>query len=158
VLGVLISDQERNTASLIPGLGHLPIIGHLFGNNDGSETKSEIVLAVTPRIIRDVPVSPTENKQIFSGTANMVRERPILADPLKELKVSGTFGVGNPGAAVPMTLPPPMQPGGPMPGEVGGQVLFNAAPQQPVETPSMPTTGNLLPTPPPMIMRPPPSN
>lgn len=159
VLGGLISDQERNTASLIPGLGHLPIIGRLFGNNDGSDTKSEIVLAVTPRIIRDVPVSPAETKQIFSGTANMVRERPILADPLKELKVSGTFGgSGSAGGAVPVAFPPPMQPGSPLPSEGGGQALFNAAPQQPVDQQSMPNTGNLLPTPPPMIVRPPPSN
>lgn len=159
VLGGLISDQDRNTASLIPGLGHLPIIGRLFGNNDGSDSKSEIVLAVTPRIIRDVPVSPTENKQIFSGTANMVRERPILADSFKELKVSGTIGgSGNAGTATPIAFPSPMPQSSPPPPEGGGQVLFNAAQQQPAEAPAMPSTGNLLPTPPAMIVRPPPSN
>ncbi|WP_341922217.1 secretin N-terminal domain-containing protein [Polaromonas sp. YR568] len=153
VLGGLISDQDRNTASLIPGLGHLPIIGRLFGNNDGSDTRSEIVLAVTPRIIRDVPVASLESREIFSGTANMVRERPILADPVGELKVTGTFG-GNAGPARAATfqgLPPPTEAGAP---PSSGQVLFNPQPAQPTAT--MPETGSLLPTPPPMYVRPPP--
>lgn len=159
VLGGLISDQERNTASLIPGLGHLPIIGRLFGNNDGSDSKSEIVLAVTPRIIRDVAVSPAESRQIFSGTANMVRERPILADPITELKVSGTFG-GSGGAGATITAPPfpgGMPQGGTVSAPSSGQVLFNAAPEQ-QPAPTLPSGGNPLPAPPPMFVRPPPSN
>lgn len=150
VLGGLISDQDRNTASLIPGLGHLPIIGRLFGNNDGSDSRSEIVLAVTPRIIRDVPVASLESREIFSGTANMVRERPILADPVTELKVTGTFG-GNAGPVRAVTfqgVPPPAEAAPPS----SGQVLFNPQPAQP--TAPMPETGSLLPTPPPMFVRP----
>lgn len=160
VLGGLISDQERNTASLIPGLGHLPIIGRLFGNNDSGDTRSEILLAITPRIIRDIPTTTADARQIYSGTANMVRERPILADPVSELKVSGTFGGGNTGQV-------PVISGGQQPfaGQAGapgmpttpsaGQVLFNpaASPAAP-----MPESGALLPAPPPMIMRPPPVN
>lgn len=156
VLGGLISDQERNTASLIPGLGHLPIIGKLFGNNDKGDTRSEIVLAITPRIIRDIPTTTADARQIYSGTANMVRERPILADPVSELKVSGTFG-GNAGQAP--VISGSQQPFAGQAGAPGvpaapsaGQVLFNpaASPAAP-----MPESGALLPTPPPMIMRPP---
>ncbi|MEQ1659711.1 MAG: type II and III secretion system protein, partial [Hylemonella sp.] len=153
VLGGLISDQDRNTASLIPGLGHLPIIGRLFGNNDGTDVRSEIVLAITPRIIRDVPVASLETREIFSGTANMVRERPILADPVTELKITGTFG-GNASPARAATfqgLPPPTEAGAP---PSSGQVLFNPQPAQPAA--AMPETGSLLPTPPPMYVRPPP--
>lgn len=160
VLGGLISDQERNTASLIPGLGHLPIIGRLFGNNDGTDSKSEIVLAVTPRIIRDVAVSPAESRQIFSGTANMVRERPILADPITELKVSGTFGSsGSAGTTITApAFPGGMPPGGAVPAAPSGQVLFNAMPAQQPAPMVLPSGGNPLPAPPPMVVRPPPSN
>src|SRR5206468_2885066 len=79
ILGGLISDEDRNTASKIPGLGHLPVVGRLFGNNEGTGTKREIVLAITPRIVRNLPDRSTELRNIFSGTLNTMRERPILA-------------------------------------------------------------------------------
>lgn len=93
VLGGLITDQDRNTASKIPGLGHLPIIGRLFGNNDGSDTSSEIVLAITPRIIRNLPASDPEVRMIFSGTVNVPREKPILAEPITQVR-AGSFAPG----------------------------------------------------------------
>lgn len=92
ILGGLITDEDRNAASKIPGLGHLPLIGRIFGNNSGTSNRSEIVLAITPRIVRNLAVRTPEVRSIFSGTYNTVRERPILADPVGQLKVGGTFG------------------------------------------------------------------
>lgn len=98
ILGGLITDEDRNTASKIPGLGHLPFIGRIFGNNAGSATRTEIVLAITPHIIRNLASRAPDIKSIFSGTLANPREMPILADPVKDLKLKGTFG--SPGAAV----------------------------------------------------------
>ena len=98
ILGGLISDHAQNSADLLPGLGHLPIVGKLFGNNSGSTTRSEIVLAVTPHIIRDLPARAPEVKRIYSGTYNSIRERPILADAVTQIKVSGGLS-GDPAAA-----------------------------------------------------------
>lgn len=92
ILGGLITDQDRNTASKIPGLGHLPIVGRLFGNNAGTSGRSEIVLAITPRIVRNLAIRDADVKNIFSGTYNVVREKPILADPVSAMKITGTFG------------------------------------------------------------------
>lgn len=91
ILGGLITDQDRNTASKIPGLGHLPVVGRIFGNNAGTTGRSEIVLAITPRIVRNLAVRDADVKNIFSGTYNVVREKPILAEPVSGLKVLGTF-------------------------------------------------------------------
>lgn len=90
ILGGLITDSDRNTASKIPGLGHLPVVGRIFGNNLTNGGKSEIILAITPRIVRNLPQRTPEVKQIFSGTLNTVREKPILADPITELKLVGS--------------------------------------------------------------------
>lgn len=145
VLGGLISDQDRNTASLVPGLGHLPIVGKLFGNNDGTTSRSEIVLAITPRILRDVAAPTPDTRSIFSGTANMVRDRPILAEPLQVLRVQDRAGVVPPAGAgrTPAAATPDAR--------LQGQ--GNAAPtQQPATaTPAPPPTA--LPVPPPMINR-----
>lgn len=163
ILGGLINDQDRNTASKIPGLGHLPVVGRIFGNNDGTDSRSEIVLAITPRIVRNLPVHTPDVKSIFSGTANMLHERPILADPVKQLKIFGTFGgtftenaASNnaPGGTRTMAMP---NQGGPT-GSSGqtGQPIFNPMPSAaPAASGSTATSGGaLLPPTPPMFVRP----
>lgn len=147
ILGGLITDEDRNTASKVPGLGHIPIIGRLFGNNAGTSVRSEIILAITPRIVRNLAVRTPDVRSIFSGTFNAVRERPILADPIERLKVSGTFGAegGSAGATASSTS------------SGGAGVLINPA-AAPVQN-SVPkfSTGQQgarpLSTPPPMAIR-----
>lgn len=149
VLGGLISDQDRNTASLIPGLGHLPIVGKLFGNNDGTTSRSEIVLAITPRILRDVPAPTPDTRNIFSGTANMVRDRPILAEPLQVLRVQERAGVVPPATAAPSAQPAATAP---------AQPPAAAPAQAPAATAPPPPPSTALPPPPPMINRNPRTN
>jgi len=52
ILAGLIADEERNAATKVPGLGDLPLLGRLFSNNSDQLNKTEIVLLITPRIIR----------------------------------------------------------------------------------------------------------
>ncbi|MDB5870671.1 MAG: gspD [Ramlibacter sp.] len=143
ILGGLITDQDRNTASKIPGLGHLPVVGRLFGNNDGSDSRSEIILAITPRIVRNIADQSPEARSIFSGTFNVLREKPILAEPIPQLRVPASVGTApGPGVAVPLTVSP---------AAVGG-VLFNPATAPSVAPAAPPATS--LPAPPPMFVRP----
>ncbi|MHB0975274.1 MAG: tetratricopeptide repeat protein [Thiobacillus sp.] len=52
VLAGLISDEDRSSASKIPGLGDLPLLGRLFSNHHDERNKTEIVLLITPRVLR----------------------------------------------------------------------------------------------------------
>jgi hypothetical protein len=54
ILAGLISDEERTSAARLPGLGDLPIVGKLFSSERGSTNKTEIVLLITPRIVRNL--------------------------------------------------------------------------------------------------------
>lgn len=143
VLGGLISDQDRNLASKIPGLGHLPILGRLFGNNDGTEQRSEIVLAITPRIVRNFAQQSPDARNIFSGTLNGLRDRPILAEPVQQAR-PGVSAVNPSTAAGAVTQTPP------------SPVLLNPASSasQGVQPAPAPNAGP-LPAPPPMYVRPP---
>lgn len=153
ILGGLITDEDRNTAAKVPGLGHIPFLGRLFGNNSGTSNRSEIILAITPRIIRNLAVRTPDVKSIFSGTFNAIREKPILVDPVEKLTVSGTFGGASaPGATTtnaPMAAP-------------AGGVLINPAPARAptsgTTTPNrigpQPVPGQPLMPPPPMAARP----
>ncbi|MFN3567096.1 MAG: secretin N-terminal domain-containing protein [Burkholderiaceae bacterium] len=90
ILGGLISDQDRNTASKVPGIGQLPILGRLFSNDNGTHTKSEIVLSITPRIVRSAATADANLRDVYSGTEAAVRETPLRLDPVGS--VSGSAG------------------------------------------------------------------
>jgi len=143
ILGGLISDEDRNTASKIPGLGHLPVVGRLFGNNQGSGTKSEIILAITPHIVRNLPDRAPEARNIFSGTLNVMRDKPILAEPPSQLKLAPAGGAPSVSPA-PLTLPAVATPLAPPPNlnvaPAASGVLFNAVPVPPNAAPPPPAS------------------
>ena len=52
MLAGLIRDDERNVLSGIPGLSSLPLIGRLFAYNKTETQETDIILTLTPHIIR----------------------------------------------------------------------------------------------------------
>ncbi len=54
VLGGLIQDNRNDTASGVPFLSRLPIIGPLFGTRDRMKDRTELLVLLTPRAIRGV--------------------------------------------------------------------------------------------------------
>jgi general secretion pathway protein D len=75
ILAGLILDDDRRTVSRLPGLGDVPLLGRLFSNNDTSNNKTEIVLAITPRILGNIPLPNAQNTEYWSGTANQVSNK-----------------------------------------------------------------------------------
>jgi general secretion pathway protein D len=57
LLAGLISDEERTSLNGTPGLASLPVIGRIFGANRKEVRESDIVLMLTPRIIRRADVT-----------------------------------------------------------------------------------------------------
>lgn len=55
VLAGLITDDERQASNRIPGLGDLPLLGRLFSTQRDDKKKSELVLSITPHVVRAVP-------------------------------------------------------------------------------------------------------
>jgi type IV pilus assembly protein PilQ len=53
VLGGIFEQTLRNDTDKVPFLGDLPVLGHLFKNNAKSDTKSEMLIFLTPRILQD---------------------------------------------------------------------------------------------------------
>lgn len=53
VLGGLIQEEEHKNISKLPILGDLPVIGSVFRSTTTSNTKSELVIMITPHIIKD---------------------------------------------------------------------------------------------------------
>ena len=81
VLAGLISDDERKNASKLPGLGDIPLLGRLFANQQDQKTKTEIVLAITPRIISNIVRPNAEVSEYWSGTDSLITDKQQINVP-----------------------------------------------------------------------------
>jgi general secretion pathway protein D len=52
-LGGMIQDQASKTSSQVPLLGDLPGVGAIFSNRSNTVNKTELIILITPRVVRD---------------------------------------------------------------------------------------------------------
>lgn len=76
VLAGLISDEDRESSSRVPGLGDLPILGRLFSSQKSDINKKEIVLSITPHVIHHGGRNAASS-EIWFGTEN-TRGLPLI--------------------------------------------------------------------------------
>jgi general secretion pathway protein D len=67
VLAGLIDDQDRKNISGIPGLANLPLLGRLFSAHTDDQSKTEIVLSITPHIIRSRTPQLAHEAEVWIG-------------------------------------------------------------------------------------------
>jgi general secretion pathway protein D len=58
VIGGLTQDTDITSTIKVPGLGNIPALGALFAYKNGSKTKTELYIVVTPRIVRRGDAAP----------------------------------------------------------------------------------------------------
>ena len=109
VLAGLINDQDRSSANKVPALGEIPILGRLFASHLEDNEKTEIVLSMTPRVIRSVRRPDLLAAEFETGTESS------LGGPALALTGGGTASetkpsVGSPAAGtVPTAVLRPAQ-------------------------------------------------
>ncbi|MBW0169030.1 MAG: hypothetical protein KXJ61_02285 [Hydrogenophaga sp.] len=104
VLAGLINDEDRRSAYKVPGLGEAPVVGRLFGSQSDDASKTEIVLSITPRILRNVRRPSADIIDFESGTENRLgaltgpapnNPSPNAADKSTQTQQAPTNGAGN---------------------------------------------------------------
>jgi general secretion pathway protein D len=75
LLAGLISNEDRSTANRVPGLGDLPIAGRLFSSQKDDVQRTELVLAITPRILRSAARPDIAQAEMWVGTEAATRLR-----------------------------------------------------------------------------------
>jgi general secretion pathway protein D len=60
MLAGLIRDEERKTVNGIPGLSDLPVVGRIFGHTRTETDQTDIILTLTPHIIRVLDVAESD--------------------------------------------------------------------------------------------------
>jgi general secretion pathway protein D len=110
VLAGLIQDSDTRTAAGIPGLSQIPIVGRLFGAHNSDREKSEIVLSITPHIIRTQSRGASDATEFWYGTETRSRSTPFggggAFDTGSAPASAGEGTVGG-GAGLPTTGPRP---------------------------------------------------
>ncbi|WP_410497816.1 secretin N-terminal domain-containing protein [Chitinibacter sp. S2-10] len=130
ILAGLLSRAETNTGSGIPFLSTIPLLDRIFGTKKSENSKTEIILLITPRVVRSLPLPSSHITSFDSGTEGM-----ISTDPLR-LRPTSVVNINNQGGQANTYIPP-----APAPAPVVQAAEPQAAPQPPAESaPSQPVS------------------
>jgi general secretion pathway protein D len=98
ILAGLLTDEERSSGVGVPGLASVPLLGRLFGSRQDSHKKTEIVLSITPRLIRNLQRPETEQSEFWSGSESTLRTRPLRLQQARKPEAKESLGGGGAGA------------------------------------------------------------
>jgi type II secretory pathway component GspD/PulD (secretin) len=137
LLAGLIKDEERKTQEGFPGINDIPILRSIFGNQDSVHDQSDLVMIVTPHIVRSREITTADLKPFYIGTGQ-------------------NFGAGSaPSLISPDAPPAPATVGAGQPTTAPGQPAAPGAPPPPAGAPPAGLTGQ--PAQPPAGAQPPPA-
>jgi len=122
ILAGLINDQDQRNASRVPGLGDFPVLGRLFSSTSDTIAKTEIVLLITPRLMRTIVRPDARTTEFAAGT-----EASSSGGPLGAASSPSSFAP-IPTQPGPSPSPAPAAPGATPPG--GTIVPFGGVQQQ----------------------------
>jgi general secretion pathway protein D len=117
VLAGLIQDSDTRTAAGIPGLSQIPVVGRLFGSNYKDREKTEVVLSITPHIIRTQARPASDATEFWYGTESRSRSSPFSARSFNgdSGTAAASGGAGIPTAGPRLSMAPPVVPAAPVP-------------------------------------------
>jgi len=110
ILAGLIQESDTRTANTIPGLGDIPILSRLFGTHHTDHEKDEIVLSITPRIIRMQSRPSSDATEFWYGTETRTRSMPYGAGSGGESQPAAAPGGGTPDGTAPSGSAPNVSP------------------------------------------------
>ena len=120
MLAGLIRDDERTVLSGVPGLSDLPVIGHIFASHHKESQQTDIILTLTPHIVRVLDLSEADLRPFRLGrdsSSGAVVDLPSLQPPRDKVDFPAT-DPAKPAfpqplvGGVPPAKPPVKKPGG----------------------------------------------
>ena len=132
-LAGLISDEDRRASSGLPWVGELPVLGRLFSTERSDRSKTEIVLLITPRVVRNLAPDRAGQSEHAGGTESSV------GSPRLRLQGAGRMAMPLP------ATPARPRPATPSQGEVPEAVAPEPAPE-PTPEPAPASASEPVPT------------
>lgn len=102
ILAGLISEEDRTTGNKVPLVGDLPIAGRLFGSQKDDNQRSEILLSITPHIVRTIGRPDMLDAEFESGTETSIGTAGLRLSDAEPVPVVAAVAAkeGTPAAAV----------------------------------------------------------
>ena len=139
MLAGLIRDQERTVLSGVPGLSDLPLVGHIFASNHKESQETDIILTLTPHIVRVLDLNEADLRPFRLGHDSGMTLGEALGSggtPREELELQSP---SLPQAPAQSAMPPaPAPTAGPALQPPFPQPLQGPLPGTPLATPAVP--------------------
>jgi len=108
IIGGLIADQDRTSVTKVPGLGDIPVLGKLFSDTGKNKISTDIVMTITPHIVRAVE-TPSKGEQAFwSGTEETYSTKQLFSEMSTEGELKETPNPVPTPSSVPSAPSPPL--------------------------------------------------
>jgi hypothetical protein len=89
----LIRSDDSNSENGVPGLSEIPLLGRLFSNKRADSQRTDVILTLTPHIIRNAEITEDDLLPIWVGTEANITFR--ANSPRVESDVDGPFEAGE---------------------------------------------------------------
>jgi general secretion pathway protein D len=133
MLAGLIRDEERTTLAGAAGLADIPLIGRLFARNKKESTQTDIILTLTPHIVRALQVTEADLRPFRLGRTGGAPARvdlPPVQQPIRDTPIGGP-GMQEPQQQTAPSFPQPLQPTLPGIGQAPGTTVPVTPPKKP---------------------------
>jgi general secretion pathway protein D len=108
IIGGLIQDEDKHDIAGLPGLVELPLFGRLFGKQTDTKNKKEIIMSITPHIIRNSRLVDSDLLEMWSGTENNMRfGARQLGNPKLQAAAAATSQAATGTVPLPVAAPVP---------------------------------------------------
>ncbi len=91
LLAGLIKEEERTSLAGIPGLSDIPFLRRVFGSTKDEATVTDIVMSVTPHILRIPNIEPIDLVPLWVGTEESIKLRGVARNALGESPFAGEY-------------------------------------------------------------------
>jgi len=150
IIGGLIQKTKTDSKSKVFLLGDIPFLGALFTNTNDATNKTELMLAITPRIVRGVTVPENDVAAFWSGR----EDEPSANKPYSSFVQEPEMLLAAPGTPAPSAAAPPAAPSAQPVPPASVPVPAAAVPTNAVPSPALPAPSTLAPvTAPPVTSR-----
>jgi len=96
LLAGLLKDEERRSLSGIAGLSDIPLLGHLFSSTEKTIDQTDVILTITPYIIRTVPMTEEDSRPLWVDVEGLSSAAGGDAQPAGEEFIAEAEPEGEP--------------------------------------------------------------